>query len=161
MHHLYLENLQEIESLIGYKFKNPLLLSQALTHSSYANENAVSSNERMEFLGDVVIGFVVSDYLYSISPELDEAEMSQIRAELVNKKSLSFFSRSIELGRFLFLGKGEKLNGGQDKDSILADAIEALTGAIYLDGGLEPAKKFLMRYISEKGVGTAIKGKMD
>jgi ribonuclease-3 len=150
MHHLYLENLQEIEGLIGYKFKNPLLLSQALTHSSYAHENSVPSNERLEFLGDIIIGFVVSDYLFSLYPELNEAEMSQKRAELVNKKSLASFSKKLKLGRFLFLGKGEKLNGGQEKESILEDTIEALTAAIYLDGGIEPVKNFLIQYIEKR-----------
>lgn len=150
MHHLCLENLKEIENLIGYKFKNPSLLFEALTHSSYANEHAVSSNERMEFLGDIIIGFIVSDHLYNLEPELNEAEMSKIRAEIISKKTLSIFSRTLGLGQFLLLGKGEELSGGNNKDSILADALEALTGAIYLDGGIEPVKNFLMPYIENK-----------
>jgi len=149
MHLWSLENLQEFESLIGYKFKNPYLIIQALTHSSYANENYVPSNERLEFLGDIVLGFVISDFLYNHSPRLNEAEMSQIRAYLVCKKSLSKVARKLFIGKFLFLGKGEKLSGGENKDSILADAMEALIGAIYLDGGIESVRKFLLRIISE------------
>lgn len=146
---LFLENFQEVENIIGYRFSNPYLLLQALTHSSYANENYLTSNERLEFLGDIVLGFVISDYLYNIKPELNEAEMSKTRAFLISKKFLSLLSREISLGKFILLGKGERLNGGENKESILADAMEALIGAIYLDGGISPAKNFLLRIISE------------
>ncbi len=149
MHHLYLENLQEIEQLVGYKFNNPHLLFEAFTHSSYANENFLTSNERLEFLGDIVLGFIVSDYLFSLKPELNEADMSKIRAYLISKKFLCLMSKKLLLGRFLLLGKGERLSGGDSKDSILADAMEALIGAIYLDGGIAPVKDFILRIIAE------------
>ncbi len=149
---LYSENFQEVENIIGYKFSKPYLLTQALTHSSYANENYLISNERFEFLGDIVLGFVISDYLYNIKPELNEAEMSKIRAFLISKKFLSILSRKIFLGKFILLGKGERLSGGENKESILADALEALIGAIYLDGGITHAKNFLLRVISEISV---------
>lgn len=146
---LFSENFQEVENIIGYKFSKPYLLIQALTHSSYANENYLTSNERLEFLGDIVLGFVISDYLYNVKPELNEAEMSKIRAFLISKKFLSILSRKIFLGKFILLGKGERLSGGENKESILADAMEALIGAIYLDGGITNAKNFLLRIISE------------
>lgn len=149
MHLWFSENFQEIENTIGYRFNNPFLLFQALTHSSYANENYLSSNERLEFLGDIVLGFIISDYLYSLKPELNEAEMSKIRAYFISKKFLSFMSRKLSIGKFIFLGKGERLSGGEDKDSILADAMEAIIGAIYLDGGISSVKNFLLSIISE------------
>ncbi|GAB6183929.1 ribonuclease III [Thermodesulfovibrio hydrogeniphilus] len=149
MHPLSLESSQEIENIIGYRFKNPELLHQALTHSSYANENLTPSNERLEFLGDVVLGFVISDYLFSLKPELNEAEMSIIRSYLVSKKCLALISKRLLLGRFLLLGKGERLSGGENKDSILADAMEAIIGAIYLDGGISAVKEFILEIISD------------
>lgn len=149
---LFSENFQEVENIIGYKFSKPYLLIQALTHSSYANEYYLTSNERLEFLGDIVLGFVISDYLYNIKPELNEAEMSKIRAFLISKKFLSILSRKIFLGKFILLGKGERLSGGENKESILADALEALIGAIYLDGGITQAKNFLLKIISEISV---------
>ncbi|MCX7988131.1 MAG: ribonuclease III [Thermodesulfovibrio sp.] len=149
MHPLFSKNFQEVENTIGYRFTNPFLLFQALTHSSYANEKYLASNERLEFLGDIVLGFVISEYLYSLKPELNEAEMSKIRAYLISKKFLSLIGRKILIGRFLLLGKGERLSGGENKDSIIADAVEALIGAIYLDGGITPVKKFLLGIISE------------
>lgn len=149
MPQLFLESFHEIEEQIGYRFKNPHLLLQALTHSSYANENGSTSNERLEFLGDIVLGFVISDYLYSLKPELNEAEMSKIRSYLISKRFLALLSRRLFLGKFLLLGKGERLSGGDNKDSILADAMEALIGAIYLDGGIEPAKDFIIGVTAE------------
>lgn len=149
MHPWFLENFQEIENTLGYRFKNPFLLYQALTHSSYANENYLASNERLEFLGDIVLGFVISDFLFNLKPELSEADMSSIRANLVSKKFLAFLSRKLSIGKFLLLGKGERMSGGEEKDSILADTMEAIIGAIYLDGGISSAKKFLLSIISE------------
>ncbi len=149
---LSLENFLEFENTIGYKFKKPYLLIQALTHRSYANEKFSISNERLEFLGDIVLGFIISDYLYNLQPELNEAEMSKIRAFLVSKRFLAFLSRKLFIGKFILLGKGERNSGGENKDSILADALEALIGAIYLDGGLCAVKDFLLRIISEISV---------
>ncbi|MEJ5228138.1 ribonuclease III family protein [Thermodesulfovibrio sp.] len=149
MHPLFLENFQEIESILGYHFKNPHFLFQALTHSSYANENYLPSNERLEFLGDIILGFVVSEYLFNLTPELDEAEMSKIRAFLISRKFLAMLSRRLFIGRFIFLGKGEKLSGGFDKESILANTMEAIIGAIYLDGGITAVKNFLIPIVSE------------
>lgn len=149
MLHSSLRNFNEIEEQIGYKFRDSNLLLQALTHSSYANENGSTSNERLEFLGDTVLGLVITEYLFRVRPELNESEMSKIRSYLVSKKFLALLSRRLLLGRFLLLGKGERVSGGEDKDSILADAMEALIGAIYLDGGIEPARDFILAVTSE------------
>lgn len=125
---------------------------EALTHSSYANEKHDGSvcNERMEFLGDAVLSIVTAEYLYEKFPNLPEGKLSKLRSSLVCTQSLSAFARQIELGSFLLLGKGEMASGGADRPSILEDAFEALIAAIYLDGGIEPAKKHILRFLESE-----------
>ena len=138
-----------LEERLGYKFNNINLLKNALTHSSYANEvrDGFSSNERLEFLGDSVLSIVVSDYIYKHYPNMPEGELTKLRASLVCEKSLCAFSRELELGNYLMLGKGKKKGGGRERDSILADAFEAVLAAIYLDGGMEPARRHVMNFV--------------
>lgn len=138
-----------LEERLGYKFNNINLLKNALTHSSYANEvrGGFSSNERLEFLGDSVLSIVVSDYIYKHYPSMPEGELTKLRASLVCEKSLCAFSRELELGNYLMLGKGEEKGGGRERDSILADAFEAVLAAIYLDGGMEPARRHVMNFV--------------
>src|SRR5690554_5756753 len=124
-------NIDVLEKKIGYKFKNPDLLLNALTHSSYANENrGISDNERLEFLGDAVLGLVIADYLYRLFEKHKEGDLTKIRASIVSEGPLSQIARDIGLGRFLLLGKGEAISGGRDRDSVLADALEAVIGAV-------------------------------
>ena len=142
--------MKELEKLIDYNFKNKKLLQQALTHSSYANEHRGSNikhNERLEFLGDAVLSIVVADYIYANCPDLPEGELTKLRASLVCEKSLHIFAQQIHLGDYLLLGKGEENTGGRERPSILADAFEAVIAAIYLDGGMEPAKEFILRFV--------------
>ena len=141
--------MEGLEEKLGYKFKNIDLLKNALTHSSYANEvrGGFSSNERLEFLGDSVLSIIVSDYIYRHFRSLPEGELTKLRASLVCEKSLCTFSRELELGKYLMLGKGEDKGGGRERDSILADAFEAVLAAIYLDGGMEEARKFVLRFV--------------
>lgn len=138
-----------LEEKLGYTFKNSKLLANALTHSSYANEarNGITSNERLEFLGDSVLSLIVSDYLFKEFSNIPEGELTKLRASLVCEKSLCGFSRELELGKYLKLGKGEDKSGGRDRDSILADAFEAVLAAIYLDGGMEAARKHVMNFV--------------
>lgn len=142
--------LKELEQKIGHKFNNKTLLKQSLTHSSYANEikRPGSSNERLEFLGDSVLSIVVSSYLYN-NYKIDEGELTKLRASLVCESALFDFAKEISLGEFLILGKGELQNGGNRRPSILADAFEALIAAIYLDGGIEPARKFVLKFVKD------------
>lgn len=139
----------EFESKIGYTFKNKDLLHEALSHSSYANEykHGRHSNERLEFLGDSVLSIVVSDHLFKHFKHLPEGELTKIRASLVCEKALFEFSKNIELGRFIMLGKGEENSGGRERPSIIADAFEAVIAAIYLDGGMESARKYVLGFI--------------
>ena len=134
--------MQELENKLRYTFKNKSLLLNALSHSSYANEvrNGVTSNERLEFLGDSVLSIIVSDYLYFHYTDKPEGGLTKLRASLVCEKTLCSFSRELELGKFLRLGKGEDKGGGRERASILADAFEAVLAAIYLDGGMESAR---------------------
>ena len=139
------KNMVELEKAIDYSFKNKRLLKTALTHSSYANENKMDYyNERLEFLGDSVLGIVISDHLFVNNPNLPEGKLTKTRARIVCETSLDKTSRSIGLGDYLFLGKGEELTGGRSRTSILADAFEALIAAIYLDSGFEQAKYFIL-----------------
>ena len=142
--------MKDFEKLIDYNFKNKSLLKQALTHSSYANEhrgNNIKHNERLEFLGDAVLSIVVADYIYANCPELPEGELTKLRSALVCERALYKFGKMINLGNFLFLSKGEKNGGGADRPSIVSDAFEAVIAAIYLDGGIEPAKKHILRFV--------------
>lgn len=144
-------NMSEFEKVIGYEFKNKSLLETALTHSSYANEKQTGKdcNERLEFLGDSVLGVITADYFYHNLAHLPEGEMTKKRAACVCEKSLHGFAKQINLGRFLLLGRGEDNTGGRNRASILADAFEAVIGAIYLDGGLESVRGFVLSFIKE------------
>ena len=145
----------ELQNRIGYQFQNQNLLINALTHSSYANEatskgELAKSNERLEFLGDAVLSLIVSRYLFEEYPDLPEGDLSKIRAQTVCEKTLAAFSRQIDLGDHLLLGHGEQQNKGNERDSILADAFEALLAAIYLDGTLDAVKSFLLPFAAEQ-----------
>ena len=142
-------DISVLEENIGYTFKKKKYLQEALTHSSYANDNQKKfNNERMEFLGDAVLSFVSAEYLYERYPDMAEGELSKLRSSLVCTQSLSNFAREINLGDFLLLGRGEMKTGGSDRDSNLENAFEALIAAIYLDGGIEPAKKHILRFLA-------------
>lgn len=141
--------MKEFEEKLGYHFKNPNYLATALTHSSYANENksAGNSNERLEFLGDSVLGVVVADYLFKNYPNMPEGDLTKLRAALVCEKACCNFSRQIDVGNFLRLSHGEQNSGGRTRSSILADAFEAIIAAIYMDSGMEEARKFILRFV--------------
>ena len=141
-------NLKALENELGYTFQNPALLDRALTHSSYANEReALGDNERLEFLGDSVLGFITAEYLFSEHKGVPEGELTRLRAYAVCEKSLDVYAREIGLGDYLLLGKGEERTGGRERASVLSDAFEAVIAAVYLDGGMEPAKKFVLRFV--------------
>jgi ribonuclease-3 len=143
-------NFKQIEKRIGYNFKNRNLLAQALTHSSYAYENKKkvnADNETLEFLGDSVIGLVIADYFFATYPNSTEGDLSKLKATTSNTSSLSFFAKRVNLDKNILLGKGEEKSGGRKKKTILAAAFEALVAAIYLDGGLEQARKFLQWHL--------------
>ena len=142
--------MDQLEQKIGYRFRNKKLLRQALTHSSYANEKKLGKlgcNERLEFLGDAVLELISSDVLYARFPQIPEGELTKKRASLVCEPSLAYCARQFGLPEYLLLGRGEDMTGGRMRDSIVSDATEALLGAIYLDGGFEPAKAFIHRFI--------------
>ena len=145
-----MNKISELEEKIGYQFKQQGLLRQALTHSSYANEKRMkkhSDNERLEFLGDAVLEIVSSDFLYRNYPDLPEGDLTKLRASIVCEPTLALCTREMDLGSYLFLGKGEDQTGGRKRKSILSDALESVIGAIYLDGGFEYAKTFIHRFI--------------
>ncbi len=141
--------IAEFEKEIDYVFQDKALIHEALSHSSYANEKKKQrqSNERLEFLGDSVLSVVVSQYLFEHYRDFPEGELTRIRAALVCEKSLHRFALKIHLGEYLLLGKGEEHTGGRERPSILADAFEAVIAAVYLDGGLEAARKHILRFI--------------
>lgn len=141
--------ITELEKNLGYTFKNKEFLNEALTHSSYANEkqNSVRCNERLEFLGDSVLGFISAEHFFHHFNNLPEGELTKRRAFFVCEKSLAVFAKELHIGDFLKFGKGEVMTGGKNRPSILADAFEAVLAAIYLDGGIEPAKKLVFRFI--------------
>lgn len=140
-------NLSKFEDTIRYSFNNIELLKKAFTHSSYANEKHIEkydNNERLEFLGDAILELVISDYIYKNYPKMPEGELTKLRAGTVCEVSLAEKARKINIGEFLMLGKGEEATGGRERDSILADTFEAVIGAIYLDGGIVSAKKYVL-----------------
>lgn len=141
--------MKALEKNIGYTFKDKNLLKAAMTHSSYANENKgnIPYNERLEFLGDAVLQLITSEKLFRESSHMAEGKMSKQRAALVCEDALAGYSAEIQLGQFLLLGKGEEASGGRNRPSILADAFEALIGAMFLDGGMDVAKKFVLRFV--------------
>ena len=143
-------NLEVLEKRIGYCFKDKGLLKQALTHSSYTNEQKINKYghyERLEFLGDAVLELVSSEFLFTLHKEKTEGELTKMRASMVCEPSLAFCAKDLELGEFMLLGKGEESTGGRGRDSITSDAMEAVIGAIYLDGGMDEAKAFINRFI--------------
>lgn len=145
-----MEQIKEFQEKIGYQFQQEGLLRQALTHSSYANEHRMkklSDNERLEFLGDAVLEIVTSDFLYHEHSDVPEGELTRVRASIVCEQTLAFCTRTLNLGDYLFLGKGEDQTGGRKRKSILSDAFEAIIGAIYLDGGFASAKEFIHKFI--------------
>ena len=145
-----MSDLKELQERIGYQFREERLLWQALTHSSYANEKhmkKLSDNERLEFLGDAVLEVTSSEFLYRNHPTLPEGDLTKFRASLVCEPTLAFCTKEMKLGDYLYLGKGEEQTGGRERKSILSDALEAVIGAIYLDGGFEAAKRFVERFI--------------
>ncbi len=140
----------ELEKKIGYDFRDKDLFCRALTHSSYANEHRLAKsgcNERLEFLGDAVLELVCSDYLYRSDSERPEGEMTKIRASIVCEATLALCAEDLELGEYLLLGKGEESTGGRTRPSVVSDAMEALIGAVYLDGGFASAKEFIHRFV--------------
>lgn len=141
--------MQSLEARLNYKFNNIELLKNALIHSSYANEvrGNTHSNERLEFLGDSVLSIIVADHIYHKYPNMPEGELTRLRASLVCEKTLCALSRELCIGEYLKLGKGEDKNGGRERDSILADAFEAVLAAIYLDGGMSAAKKHIFNTV--------------
>lgn len=143
-------DLKELERAIGYEFKNFGLLKQAMTHSSCVNEKHLPKfkcNERLEFLGDAVLELVSSEFLFYEHPKMPEGELTKTRASMVCEPSLAFQARDLKLGEYLLLGKGEEATGGRKRDSITSDALEALIGAIYIDGGFASAKEFINEFI--------------
>lgn len=142
--------LDHIQGIIGYEFKNQALLKQAFTHSSYANEHRnyeIQDNERLEFLGDAILDLIVSEYLFNKYPDMPEGDLSKIRASIVCEPSLAKMSKEMNVGEYILLGKGEEMTGGRTRASILADAFEAITGAVFQDGGFESVKQFICRTI--------------
>ena len=142
--------IKDLENAIGYRFHNIQLLQNALTHSSYANErwhNSLLSNERLEFLGDSVLGMLVAEYLFRNFPDRPEGELTRMRADMVCEASLANIAAKLSLGNYLLLGHGEAISGGQKRASILADAVESVIAAIYLDGGFAPAKEFIHKFV--------------
>lgn len=142
--------IKELEAAIGYQFRNITLLQNALAHSSYANErwhDPLKSNERLEFLGDSVLGMLVAEHLYRTFPDRPEGELTRMRADMVCEKTLAKVANTLGLGAHLLLGRGEELGGGRGRDSILADAVESVIAACYLDGGMDAAVQFIQKFI--------------
>ncbi|HIS55187.1 MAG TPA: ribonuclease III [Candidatus Fimimorpha excrementavium] len=144
------QKLAKLEETIGYQFRNVSLIKQAMIHSSFTNEhhmNKLACNERLEFLGDSVLEVVSSDFLYRMYPNKPEGELTKMRASMVCEPTLAMCARDIQLGNYLLLGKGEDATGGRKRDSVISDAMEALIGAIYLDGGFANAKEFIEKFV--------------
>ena len=143
--------VEKLQEKLNYTFKNQELLTTALTHSSYANEKrGLRDNERLEFLGDSVLSIVVSRYLFELYANKHEGDLTKLRASLVCEKTLAVFARSIDLGDYILLGHGERNNGGKDRPSILSDAFEAVIAAIFLDGGMDAARDFVLSFVKEE-----------
>ena len=143
-------NFTEFEEKLGYSFKDKSLLELALTHSSFANENKLKkNNERFEFLGDSVLGFVTAEYLFTEFKNRPEGEMTKLRAAVVCEKSLFKFAEQIDLGKYILLGRGEDSTGGRNRPSVVSDAFEAIIAAIYIDGGMEAVKPYILRFIKD------------
>ncbi len=143
-------NIEKLEASIGYTFKNKQLIQTALTHTSYAYEHEVQSNEKLEFLGDSILEFVSSEYMYNKYENLKEGEMTKVRATVVCEKSLHKVALLHNFSDFLNLGKSEQMTGGNKRPAILADSVEAVIAAMFIDGGLEPAKKFIIENLKDE-----------
>ncbi|MCI9384898.1 MAG: ribonuclease III [Lachnospiraceae bacterium] len=144
------EALKELQEKIGYQFRDETLLKQALTHSSFANEqkiNKLGNYERLEFLGDAVLELVTSEFLFNENKDMPEGQLTRLRASMVCEPALAYCARDIRLGSYILLGKGEEATGGRKRDSIISDVMEAVIGAIFLDGGIENAKKYIYRFV--------------
>lgn len=142
--------LERLEEKIGYCYKNKELLQQALTHSSFANEQKINKSkdyERLEFLGDAVLELVSSEFLFHTNPDMSEGKLTRLRASMVCEPSLAFCARDLELHEYIRLGKGEEMTGGRLRDSIISDVMEAVIGSLYLDGGFQTAHDFIHRFI--------------
>ncbi len=142
--------IKDLENAIGYRFKDITLLQNALSHSSYANErwhDSLKSNERLEFLGDSILGMVTAEYLYYHFPDRLEGDLTRMRADMVCERALAKVAERINLGQHILLGHGEETGGGRTRDSILADAVESVIAACFLDGGMEPARKFINTFV--------------
>lgn len=147
---MFEEKMAQLEQIIEYHFKNRKLLKQALTHSSYANEQKINKSgdyERLEFLGDAVLELVSSNYIYRENPEMSEGKMTKYRSSIVCEPALAFCARQIGLEKHILLGKGEEATGGRGRDSIISDVMEAIIGAIYLDSGIGEAETFIHRFV--------------
>ena len=142
--------IEDFESKIGYTFYNKELLKNALTHTSFAYENNIKSNEKLEFLGDSILEFISSEYLYNNYEKLNEGEMTKVRATVVCEKSLYKVAKLHNFSDFLYLGKSEKKTGGENRPAILADSVEAVIAAIYLDGGIEEAERFIVENLKDE-----------
>lgn len=143
-------SITDFEAIIGYNFKNKELLKTALTHSSYANENKLPhDNERLEFLGDSVLGFVTAEYLFAEFKSRPEGELTKLRAAVVCEKSLFKFAEKISLGEHIFMGRGEEHSGGRNRPSIVSDAFEAVIAAMYLDGGIDAVRPYILGFIKD------------
>ncbi len=144
------DELKKLEEKIGYEFKEKGLIMQALTHSSFSNEqkiNKFKNYERLEFLGDAVLELLSSRFFFETYPDMSEGQMTRLRSSMVCELALAFCARDLSLGDYILLGKGEEATGGRKRDSIISDVMEAVIGAIYLDGGIEEADKFVKKYI--------------
>ena len=144
------EDLKELQEKIGYQFRDETLLKQALTHSSFANEQKINklwNYERLEFLGDAVLELVTSEFLFNENKDMPEGQLTRLRASMVCEPALAYCARDIRLGSYILLGKGEEATGGRKRDSIISDVMEAVIGAIFLDGGIENAKKYIYRFV--------------
>ena len=144
------DKLMQLQDKIGYHFQNLSLLNNALTHSSYANERHWKyerNNERLEFLGDAVLELISSDFLFHENPQMPEGKLTKLRSSMVCEPALAYCARDIELGRYMLLGKGEEATGGRNRDSITSEVMEAVIGALYLDGGFDAAHDFIQRFI--------------
>ncbi|MDD5727095.1 MAG: ribonuclease III [Victivallales bacterium] len=142
------EDIQKLRTVINYDFKNKALLREALTHRTYAVENSLAyDNQRLEFLGDAVLEIILSEYLFNLYPEAREGELTRMRSAMVNQSSLATLARNLDLGSFMIVGKGERENGGTDRNSTLSDLFEAMLGAIYLDAGIDTVRDFLVEQV--------------
>ncbi|OJV64719.1 MAG: ribonuclease III [Clostridiales bacterium 38-18] len=154
--------IKKIEALIGYNFKESHYLTRALTHSSYSNENKkekLKNNERLEFLGDSVLGLIISEFIFSHYLQLEEGQLTKVRAKIVCEASLGEAARQIKLGEYMLFGRGEEMTGGRERASILSDAFEALIAAIFLDGGMECARTFVLKQLKPT-IDDAVQGKL-